>query len=296
MLGLGESGLAMALWLARCGAALRVADTREAPERLAALARGGAGCRIHRRRVCSGTARRRRLRRRQPGPGAGAANWRRMLPAAAERGIPLWGEIELFAQALAALREERGYAPKVIAITGTNGKTTVTSLTGLLCRARRPDGAGGRQHQPGRARTCCAKRLDAGRPAAGLGAGAVQLPAAHHVQPAGRTPRRCSTSRRTISTGMATWPPTPPTRRASSAPTPCACSTATMPLVHAHDARASAAGQLRHRRADSRPTASAWSARTRHAVAGRRGRRPKKAKAKRRSKEQRRSAGQRSSA
>jgi UDP-N-acetylmuramoylalanine--D-glutamate ligase len=42
--------------------------------------------------------------------------------------------MELFAQALAALREERAYAPKVLAITGTNGKTTVTSLTGMLCR------------------------------------------------------------------------------------------------------------------------------------------------------------------
>jgi UDP-N-acetylmuramoylalanine--D-glutamate ligase len=55
-------------------------------------------------------------------------------PEAGVRSIPVWSEIELFAQALAALKEERGYAPKVIAITGTNGKTTVTSLTGLLCR------------------------------------------------------------------------------------------------------------------------------------------------------------------
>ena len=38
VLGLGESGLAMALWLARCGAAVRVADTRAAPERLAGVA------------------------------------------------------------------------------------------------------------------------------------------------------------------------------------------------------------------------------------------------------------------
>src|SRR5690606_39178270 len=57
-----------------------------------------------------------------------------LLPAAEERGIPVWGEIELFAQALTALREERAYAPKLVAITGTNGKTTVTSLTGLLCK------------------------------------------------------------------------------------------------------------------------------------------------------------------
>ncbi|MFX4377387.1 hypothetical protein ABTA44_20260, partial [Acinetobacter baumannii] len=52
----------------------------------------------------------------------------------AERGLPLWGEIELFAQALAALREETLYQPKVLAITGTTGKTTVTRLTGLLCQ------------------------------------------------------------------------------------------------------------------------------------------------------------------
>jgi UDP-N-acetylmuramoylalanine--D-glutamate ligase len=37
VLGLGESGMAMALWLSRCGASMRVADTREAPVRLEAL-------------------------------------------------------------------------------------------------------------------------------------------------------------------------------------------------------------------------------------------------------------------
>src|SRR5215217_3343802 len=37
VLGLGESGLAMAQWLARCGASVRVADTRGEPQRLFAL-------------------------------------------------------------------------------------------------------------------------------------------------------------------------------------------------------------------------------------------------------------------
>ena len=37
VLGLGESGLAIAHWLARCGAAVRVADTRDAPARLPSL-------------------------------------------------------------------------------------------------------------------------------------------------------------------------------------------------------------------------------------------------------------------
>ena len=57
-----------------------------------------------------------------------------MLDAAGERSIPVVGEIELFARALATLRDERDYRPKVVAITGTNGKTTVTQLTALLCR------------------------------------------------------------------------------------------------------------------------------------------------------------------
>jgi len=132
VLGLGESGLAMALWLARSGACVRVADTREAPERLAALqaavpqAQFIAGAftadlldGVDFVAVSPGLA-----------PGRELAQ---ITPAAQEKNIPVWGEIELFAQALAALKAERGYAPKVIAITGTNGKTTVTSLVGLLC-------------------------------------------------------------------------------------------------------------------------------------------------------------------
>jgi len=132
VLGLGESGLAMALWLARSGAAVRVADTRETPERLAALqaavpqAQFIAGAftadlldGVDFVAVSPGLAPHRELAQ--------------IVPAAAEKNIPVWGEIELFAQALAALKAERGYAPKVIAITGTNGKTTVTSLVGQLC-------------------------------------------------------------------------------------------------------------------------------------------------------------------
>ena len=37
VLGLGESGLAIARWLAHCDARVRVADTRESPERLPVL-------------------------------------------------------------------------------------------------------------------------------------------------------------------------------------------------------------------------------------------------------------------
>ncbi len=133
VLGLGESGLAMAQWLARAGARVRVADTRAEPARLPALraavpdaefVAGGFSAAlldgVDFVAVSPGLAPNRELAD--------------IIPAAAERRVPVWGEIELFAQALAHLRETSGYTPKVIAITGTNGKTTVTSLTGLLCR------------------------------------------------------------------------------------------------------------------------------------------------------------------
>jgi UDP-N-acetylmuramoylalanine--D-glutamate ligase len=55
-----------------------------------------------------------------------------LLAAARERGIPVQGELALFVEALAALKAEHGYAPQLVAITGTNGKTTTTALTALL--------------------------------------------------------------------------------------------------------------------------------------------------------------------
>jgi UDP-N-acetylmuramoylalanine--D-glutamate ligase len=133
VLGLGESGLAMAQWLARCGARLRVADTRAEPQRLPNLRAVAPEAEFVAGEFSASLLDGVDFVAVSPGlaPNRELAD---IIPAAAERGIPVWGEIELFAQALAALKDERGYAPKVIAVTGTNGKTTVTSLTGLLCR------------------------------------------------------------------------------------------------------------------------------------------------------------------
>ena len=133
VLGLGESGLAMARWLARCGAAVRVADTRAEPVRLPALQETVPTAQFVAGNFDASLLEGIDFVALSPGlaPNKELAG---IAPAAAARDIPLWGEIELFAQALAALKAEREYSPKVIAITGTNGKTTVTSLTGLLCR------------------------------------------------------------------------------------------------------------------------------------------------------------------
>lgn len=133
VLGLGESGLAMARWLARCGASVRVADTRAEPQRLPALRESVPGAEFVAGAFAASLLDGVDFVAVSPGL-TPLRELAEINPAAAAAGIPVWGEIELFAQALAHLKQERGYAPKVIAITGTNGKTTVTSLTGLLCR------------------------------------------------------------------------------------------------------------------------------------------------------------------
>jgi UDP-N-acetylmuramoylalanine--D-glutamate ligase len=133
VLGLGESGLAIALWLVRGGARVRVADTRRAPARLPQLLAAAPGVEFIAGDFNAALLEGVDFVTVSPGlaPDRELAD---IAPAAAGRDIPVWGEIELFAQALAGLKASRDYAPKVIAITGTNGKTTVTSLTGLLCR------------------------------------------------------------------------------------------------------------------------------------------------------------------
>jgi len=136
VLGLGESGLAMARWCARHGCRLRVADTREVPPGLANLvpelaARGMEADFVggpFSTALLDGVE----LVAISPGLSPFAEDLVPLIAAARERGIEVWGELELFAQALRHLGES-GYAPKVLAITGTNGKTTTTSLTGMLC-------------------------------------------------------------------------------------------------------------------------------------------------------------------
>ncbi|HPA90594.1 MAG TPA: UDP-N-acetylmuramoyl-L-alanine--D-glutamate ligase, partial [Quisquiliibacterium sp.] len=113
VVGLGESGLAMARWAAFRGARVHAVDTREAPPQLAALREAVPGA------VFAG------------GPldpaaldGVDVLLWSPGLSIelgatadfhreALARGLPVLGEIELFAQAIAGLRED-GHAAKVI--------------------------------------------------------------------------------------------------------------------------------------------------------------------------------------
>ncbi len=134
VLGLGESGLAIARWCARHGCRLRIADTREAPPHLAALQAEGidaefVGGAFTPALLDGGVE----IVGLSPGLSPLEPALAALLAAAHERGVAVWGELEFFAQALRALGTS-GYQPKVIAITGANGKTTTTSLTGRLCQ------------------------------------------------------------------------------------------------------------------------------------------------------------------
>ncbi|MBL0422214.1 UDP-N-acetylmuramoyl-L-alanine--D-glutamate ligase [Ramlibacter sp. AW1] len=131
ILGLGSSGLAMSRWCARHGARVTVADTRAAPPQLALLRHD-----VPQARFVAGPFAPELL---EDGvqavyrsPGLSPQQLGPVPDLAHAAGIPVGGELDLFAQALAQLKADTGYAPDVIAVTGTNGKTTVTSLTGQL--------------------------------------------------------------------------------------------------------------------------------------------------------------------
>ena len=126
VLGLGETGLSLVRWMLVNGAQVRVADSRNVPPGLA-----GFQALYPQIEVCCGIFRSDLLEGTDLvaiSPGIPMAD--PFVQKAVARGIPVVGDIELFAQALPAEAP-----PQVIAITGANGKTTVTSMVGAMCRA-----------------------------------------------------------------------------------------------------------------------------------------------------------------
>ena len=144
ILGLGESGVAMAKWCLRNGAEVRLADTRDQTSftvrqnawleelRIAGL-----------KDVCFGPLDEGSLKNIDvigisPGLSPVQDPTYAFLVKAEQAEIDVWSEIEFFARAISALSrmsqaQELSYAAAVLAVTGTNGKTTTTALTGQLC-------------------------------------------------------------------------------------------------------------------------------------------------------------------
>ncbi|MDR3299659.1 MAG: UDP-N-acetylmuramoyl-L-alanine--D-glutamate ligase [Candidatus Accumulibacter sp.] len=120
--GLGESGLAMAKWLHRQGALVRVADSRENPPNREALA--AAAPEIE---VIAGPFRAETFAAAEVialSPGVPMAT----PEIAAAKNAIIVSEVDLFLDA----REKFAPNSKVLAITGSNGKTTTTALTAHL--------------------------------------------------------------------------------------------------------------------------------------------------------------------
>ena len=119
VVGLGLSGLSSARYLARQGYAVTVADSRAQPPGLAALHVELPGVAVH-------TGAFDPVLFRDPGllvVSPGVSLKEPVIAEASARGVEAVGDVELFARAAKA---------PVIAITGANGKSTVTSLVGEM--------------------------------------------------------------------------------------------------------------------------------------------------------------------
>jgi UDP-N-acetylmuramoylalanine--D-glutamate ligase len=138
ILGLGETGVAAALWCARYGARLRVVDTRAEPGGLAGLQAeldaSAVDFRLGPDALSEDALQDVHTIVLSPGLSPLQEPVKSFLALAEVREIQVLGEVELFARALADMSGQ-GYSPKVLGVTGTNGKTTVTAMARHLVQA-----------------------------------------------------------------------------------------------------------------------------------------------------------------
>jgi UDP-N-acetylmuramoylalanine--D-glutamate ligase len=145
IVGLGESGYAMAKWCLSQGAQVRLTDTR-ARETLNSQQQGwlkdleGLGLAGFIPEACDWQDLLRQVDILGISPGLSPLQEpsKTFLAICEERKIPVWSEIEFFARALAGLNRmaseaDTKYQPNILAITGTNGKTTTSALTAQIC-------------------------------------------------------------------------------------------------------------------------------------------------------------------
>ena len=135
ILGLGISGLSMARWCVRLGAKVTVVDTRAVPPELTALDElksSGADIAFISQAFTANLIEGTDIRGVFKSPGLSPEATSLVMNAAKSSGLWLGNELTLFNHALRELKTSQNYTPKILGITGTNGKTTVTSLTGQL--------------------------------------------------------------------------------------------------------------------------------------------------------------------
>ncbi|CAM3551809.1 UDP-N-acetylmuramoyl-L-alanine--D-glutamate ligase [Parendozoicomonas haliclonae] len=119
VVGLGKTGLACARWLYRAGTPFRVVDTRANPPGLDELQRECPGVEV----VCSPLDAELLSTADELIVSPGLSLKEPAIAAAIEAGAKVVGDIELFCREVTA---------PIVAITGSNGKSTVTTLVGLM--------------------------------------------------------------------------------------------------------------------------------------------------------------------
>lgn len=124
VLGLGHTGLSALRWLDAQGAKVIVADTRENPPNLQAVRKDMPSVEIILGDFDTSLLHTAALMVISPGVALSTP----VVQQAIGAGVPVVGDVELFAQF-------RSPNAKVIAITGSNGKTTVTTLVGEMCQS-----------------------------------------------------------------------------------------------------------------------------------------------------------------
>jgi len=127
VIGLGATGQSVVRFLLRQGISPVVVDSREAPPALATFRTEFPSVPVE----CGPLNKETLLAASEiiASPGVGVSE--PAIAAAVAADIPVIGDIELFARELAMAQPR----PKVIAITGSNGKSTVTTLMGLMAEA-----------------------------------------------------------------------------------------------------------------------------------------------------------------
>ena len=123
----------MVRWLNRHGSNVSVADTRADPPHAGALSREFPEVALECGEFRDASMRNADLIAISPGVDRRTP----AVAAATKRGVPVVGDIELFARGLAQLLAPCASrpAPTILGITGTNGKTTVTRMAGDICAA-----------------------------------------------------------------------------------------------------------------------------------------------------------------
>lgn len=139
VLGAGETGLSVVRWAKSVGAAVRLADSRDDPPGLGQLKSSHPAVECITggwdRKIFDAAIGDAELIVASPGVAVAGPACHPAIARAVAAGKKIVGDIELFAWQQIELNERTGQRPKVIGITGSNGKSTVTAMVGAMCAA-----------------------------------------------------------------------------------------------------------------------------------------------------------------